>query len=125
MEPMLPDLVAAATDRARSAGFRMSCNPAVGGLLAVLAAHLPSGSRVLELGTGTAAMGARASATWGSRVKDMTVLLADELCARAEWSARGGVCPVDGLGGCQARGCGGQGVRTVLPASRPATASSW
>jgi demethylmenaquinone methyltransferase/2-methoxy-6-polyprenyl-1,4-benzoquinol methylase len=53
MEPMLPDLVAAATDRARSAGFRMSCNPAVGGLLAVLAAHLPSGSRVLELGTGT------------------------------------------------------------------------
>jgi predicted O-methyltransferase YrrM len=53
MEPMLPEFIAAATDRARSAGFRLSCDPAVGGLLAVLAAHLPSESRVLELGTGT------------------------------------------------------------------------
>jgi demethylmenaquinone methyltransferase/2-methoxy-6-polyprenyl-1,4-benzoquinol methylase len=47
------DLVAAATDRARSAEFRLSCDPAVGGLLAVLAAHLQPGSRVLELGTGS------------------------------------------------------------------------
>ena len=31
----------------------MSCEPAVGALLAVLAGHLPEGSRVLELGTGT------------------------------------------------------------------------
>jgi predicted O-methyltransferase YrrM len=52
MEGILPALVAAATDRARSAGFRLSCEPAVGQLLAVLAAHLPAGARVLELGTG-------------------------------------------------------------------------
>lgn len=38
--------------RARSAGFRFSCEPAVGQLLAVLAAHLPAGARVLEFGTG-------------------------------------------------------------------------
>ncbi len=52
MEPMVPERVAAATGRARSAGFDLSCEPAVGGLLAVLAAHLPGGSRILELGTG-------------------------------------------------------------------------
>ena len=48
----MPALVAAATSRARSSGFRLSCDPAVGQLLAVLAAHLPAGARVLELGTG-------------------------------------------------------------------------
>lgn len=48
-----PPLVAAATARARQAAFPMSCDPAVGRLLAVLAAHLPEGARVLELGTGT------------------------------------------------------------------------
>jgi predicted O-methyltransferase YrrM len=53
MEGAVPALVAAATGRARSAGFRLSCEPAVGQLLAVLAAHLPAGARVLELGTGT------------------------------------------------------------------------
>jgi predicted O-methyltransferase YrrM len=47
-----PPPVAAATARARQAGFPMSCDPAVGRLLAVLAAHLPEGARVLELGTG-------------------------------------------------------------------------
>jgi predicted O-methyltransferase YrrM len=48
----MPVLVAAATGRAGSAGFRLSCEPAVGQLLAVLAAHLPVGARVLELGSG-------------------------------------------------------------------------
>jgi predicted O-methyltransferase YrrM len=48
-----PPLVAAAVGRARRAGFLMSCEPAVGRLLAVLAAALPGGARVLELGTGT------------------------------------------------------------------------
>ena len=48
----MPALVTAATGRARAAGFRLSCEPAVGQLLAVLAAHLPAGARVLELGTG-------------------------------------------------------------------------
>jgi len=52
-EAPVPPLVAAATARARQAGFPMSCDPAVGRLLAVLAAHLPEGARVLELGTGT------------------------------------------------------------------------
>ena len=52
-EVPVPPLVAAATARARQAGFPMSCHPVVGRLLAVLAAHLPEGARVLELGTGT------------------------------------------------------------------------
>src|SRR5258708_23350887 len=54
-EAVVPPLVAAALARARQAGFPMSCDPAVGRLLAVLAAHLPEGARVLELGTGTGA----------------------------------------------------------------------
>jgi predicted O-methyltransferase YrrM len=52
-EVTVPPLVAAATARASKAGFPMSCDPAVGRLLAVLAAQLPEGARVLELGTGT------------------------------------------------------------------------
>jgi len=63
MEGTWPALVAAATSRARSAGFGLSCEPAVGRLLAVLAAHLPAGARVLELGTG-AGVGT-AWITWG------------------------------------------------------------
>src|SRR5439155_20561619 len=38
--------------RAAAAGFTMSSNPEVGGLLAVLAAATPPGGRILELGTG-------------------------------------------------------------------------
>jgi predicted O-methyltransferase YrrM len=52
METSTPPLVTAAADRARQAGFLISCDPEVGRLLAVLAAHLPPGARVLELGTG-------------------------------------------------------------------------
>jgi predicted O-methyltransferase YrrM len=52
-EAPVPPLVAAASARARQTGFPMSSDPAVGRLLAVLAAHLPEGARVLELGTGT------------------------------------------------------------------------
>jgi predicted O-methyltransferase YrrM len=51
-EVPVPPLVAAATARASQAGFPMSCDPAVGRLLTVLAAHLPEGARMLELGTG-------------------------------------------------------------------------
>jgi predicted O-methyltransferase YrrM len=51
-EVPVPPLVAAAAGRASQVGFPMSCDPAVGRLLAVLAAHLPGGARVLELGTG-------------------------------------------------------------------------
>ena len=53
MDIPVPSLVREATARARRAGFPLSCDPAVGRLLAVLAAHLPAGARVLELGTGT------------------------------------------------------------------------
>jgi predicted O-methyltransferase YrrM len=52
-EAAVPPLVAAATARARQAGFPMSSDPTVGQLLAVLAAHLPEDAQVLELGTGT------------------------------------------------------------------------
>jgi predicted O-methyltransferase YrrM len=48
----VPPLVATAASRARQAGFLMSCDPAVGRLLAVLAAHLPTRAKVAELGTG-------------------------------------------------------------------------
>lgn len=53
MDGPIPSLVRAAIARARQRGFSLSCDPAVGRLLAVLAAHLPAGARVLELGTGT------------------------------------------------------------------------
>ena len=49
----MPSLVREATARARREGFALSCDPAAGRLLAVLAACLPAGARVLELGTGT------------------------------------------------------------------------
>ncbi|MEU4508536.1 class I SAM-dependent methyltransferase [Nonomuraea wenchangensis] len=53
MNPETPRLVRAAAERARTAGFAFSCDPDVGRLLAVLAAAVPEGGRVLELGTGT------------------------------------------------------------------------
>jgi demethylmenaquinone methyltransferase/2-methoxy-6-polyprenyl-1,4-benzoquinol methylase len=52
VDAVLPPLVVSATARAGRAGFSFSCDPAAGRLLAVLAAHLPDGARVLELGTG-------------------------------------------------------------------------
>ena len=51
-EVPVPPLVAAALARASRTGFPMSCDTAVGRLLAVAAARLPEGARVLELGTG-------------------------------------------------------------------------
>lgn len=53
MTGALPQLVQLATERAEHAGFVMSCAPATGRLLAVLAAAVPPNGRVLELGTGT------------------------------------------------------------------------
>src|SRR3954462_3348555 len=49
---MLPPRVDAARSRAASAGFELSCDTAVGQLLAVLAAAVPRNGRILELGTG-------------------------------------------------------------------------
>jgi predicted O-methyltransferase YrrM len=48
----VPPVVMAAYARAQASGFGQSSEPEVGRLLAVLAAGVPSGGRVLELGTG-------------------------------------------------------------------------
>src|SRR5689334_24467347 len=52
MDVPLPEPVARAQAAAEEAGFKMSCEPDVGALLAVLAAGVPPGGRILELGTG-------------------------------------------------------------------------
>jgi demethylmenaquinone methyltransferase/2-methoxy-6-polyprenyl-1,4-benzoquinol methylase len=65
-----PPLASIALAHAESLGFRMSSEPEVGALLAVLAAAVPTGGRILEIGTGTgygtgwlvAGLGARADA---------------------------------------------------------------
>ena len=48
----LPASVLAAHERAASAGFQLACEVEVGRLLAALAAAVPGGGRVLEIGTG-------------------------------------------------------------------------
>jgi predicted O-methyltransferase YrrM len=48
----LPGSVRAAYERASSAGFQLACEAGVGRLLAALAAAVPGGGRVLEIGTG-------------------------------------------------------------------------
>ncbi|MGP3958278.1 O-methyltransferase [Nonomuraea sp. 3N208] len=52
MNDEMPEPVRVAVERARAAGFAYSCEPAVGRLLATLAAGVPEGGRVLEIGTG-------------------------------------------------------------------------
>jgi predicted O-methyltransferase YrrM len=52
MSSEIPDLVVAAQERGRAAGFEFSCDPEVGRLLAVLAAGVPENGRILEIGTG-------------------------------------------------------------------------
>lgn len=47
-----PPMVAMATERATAVGFTMGCDPGAGALLAVLAAAVPPGGRILEMGTG-------------------------------------------------------------------------
>ena len=49
----LPESVLAAYERAARTGFQLACEAEMGRLLAVLAAAVPSGGRVLEIGTGT------------------------------------------------------------------------
>jgi predicted O-methyltransferase YrrM len=88
MEGTVPVLVAAATDRAGSAGFRFSCEPAVGQLLAVLAAHLPAGARVLELGTG-AGVGTAWIASGLLPRADVTVISIEKDAQTAALAARG------------------------------------
>jgi demethylmenaquinone methyltransferase/2-methoxy-6-polyprenyl-1,4-benzoquinol methylase len=50
---MMPSLVEEMEAAATAAGFTLSCEPEVGRVLAVLAAAVPAGGAVLELGTGT------------------------------------------------------------------------
>jgi demethylmenaquinone methyltransferase/2-methoxy-6-polyprenyl-1,4-benzoquinol methylase len=51
-KPPLPERVVRASALAEARGFTLSCDPSVGRLLAALAAAVPPGGRVLELGTG-------------------------------------------------------------------------
>jgi predicted O-methyltransferase YrrM len=48
----LPENVLAAYERAARTGFQLACEVEVGRLLATLAAAVPAGGRVLEIGTG-------------------------------------------------------------------------
>jgi predicted O-methyltransferase YrrM len=48
----LPSPVVASRQRAAEIGFAFSCEDEVGRLLAVLAATVPAGGRILEIGTG-------------------------------------------------------------------------
>jgi demethylmenaquinone methyltransferase/2-methoxy-6-polyprenyl-1,4-benzoquinol methylase len=88
----VPPLVAAAAARAREAGFPMSCDPPVGRLLAVLAAHLPARAKVLELGTG-AGMGTAWITSGLLPRADVTVITVENdhrmaaLAARGHWPA--------------------------------------
>lgn len=91
-EPAVPALVRAAADRARLAGFPLSCAPDVGRLLAVLAGQLPAGARVLELGTGTGVGTAWLVSGLGQRT-DVTVTTVEidprtaALAAAGDWPA--------------------------------------
>jgi predicted O-methyltransferase YrrM len=84
----MPPLVAEAVARARDAGFSYSCEPAVGRLLAAIAAHLRVGARVLELGTGTGVGTAWIAAGLLPRT-DVTVVTAEKDPATAALAARG------------------------------------
>ncbi|MDI2127826.1 O-methyltransferase [Yinghuangia seranimata] len=69
---MTPTLRERAHQHARDLGFTLSSNDTVGRLLAVLAAAVPSGGRILELGTGTGVGTAALVAGLGGRT-DATV----------------------------------------------------
>src|SRR5690348_8154340 len=90
MDELTPPLVRQAMARARESGFPYSCEPEVGRLLATLAAHLPAGSRVLELGTGTGAGTAWITSALLPRT-NVTVLSVEKdpgtaaLAARGDW----------------------------------------
>jgi predicted O-methyltransferase YrrM len=86
----VPSLARQATARARREGFSLSCDPAAGRLLAVLAACLPAGARVLELGTGTGAGTAWIASALLPRA-DVTVITVEKdpgtaaLAAQGDW----------------------------------------
>jgi demethylmenaquinone methyltransferase/2-methoxy-6-polyprenyl-1,4-benzoquinol methylase len=88
-----PRLVAEATERAARRGFEYSCEEPVGPLLATLAAAVPTGGRILELGTGAgvgtawilAGLGARTDVT--VRTVEFDPELAAAVRATAGWPA--------------------------------------
>jgi predicted O-methyltransferase YrrM len=88
MDDLMPLLVRQAVARAHEAGFSYSCDPEVGRLLATLAAHLPVGARVLELGTGTGVGTAWITCGLLPRT-DVTVITAEKDDATAALAARG------------------------------------
>ena len=77
----LPESVLAAYERATRTGFQLACEAEVGRLLAVLAAAVPGGGRVLEIGTGVGAGLAWLVHGLGARqdVEVVTVELDDEV----------------------------------------------
>lgn len=86
----LPEPVAVAFAAGRRAGFTMSCEPEVGALLAVLAAAVPTGGRILELGTGAGVGTAWLTHGLGRRT-DVELVTVDndqdtaDLAAQAAW----------------------------------------
>ncbi|HEY3505418.1 MAG TPA: class I SAM-dependent methyltransferase [Actinocatenispora sp.] len=68
----VPETVRRRMARARALGFGYSCKPPVGQLLATLAAAVPTGGRVLELGTGAGVGTAWIASGVGART-DVTV----------------------------------------------------
>ncbi len=85
----LPPIVVAAKGRASAAGFALSCEDDVGRLLAVLAAGVAPGGRILELGTGAGVGIAWLAHGIGSRddVELTTVELDHDLAAAAAEAA--------------------------------------
>jgi demethylmenaquinone methyltransferase/2-methoxy-6-polyprenyl-1,4-benzoquinol methylase len=121
----LPPLVADATERARAAGFPMSCEPEVGQLLAALAAHLPPGARVLELGTG-AGVGTAWLASGLLPRMDVVVLTVEAsadtaaLAARGDWPAFVELRCGDALAELDAEAQAGTGSFDLIFADSPA-----
>lgn len=90
MDTEHPKRVTAALERARENGFSYSCEPLIGRLLATLAAAVPEGGRILELGTGVGVGTAWLVEGLGER--DDTCLVTVEhdaetaaLAARSDW----------------------------------------
>jgi demethylmenaquinone methyltransferase/2-methoxy-6-polyprenyl-1,4-benzoquinol methylase len=90
-EAPVPAVVRAAADRAADAGFTLSCEEPVGRLLATLAAAVPAGGRILELGTGFGVGTAWLVHGLGERT-DVTVTTI-ELDAERSARARVGIWP--------------------------------
>jgi demethylmenaquinone methyltransferase/2-methoxy-6-polyprenyl-1,4-benzoquinol methylase len=88
MNADLPELVRVAHERAEEVGFDYSCDPDVGQLLAVLAARVPEGGRILAIGTGLGAGVGWLVSGLGPRT-DVTVTTIESDPERAGLAAQG------------------------------------